>query len=187
MNKLVLVIPAALLFSACNQAGPITGTTTQKAEKLAQIIESGGSADCTVTNFSEKSTTQMIISGKKMKIIGSDFGGGKKGTMINDTVYFYSWGEGDKDGFKTKLVTEKETKATEVVKQDEFDTEKAIQEFEDETKFKMDCARRNVSASEFVPPSDVKFTDLAELTKVVPSTPSVPTFKIPTVPNASDE
>ncbi len=168
MNRLSLsaLLSSALLLAACTPSGPITGTEQQKAEKLAQIIESGGSGDCTITNLSDQSTTQMIVSGKKMKIIGSDFGGGKKGIMINDTAYFYSWGEGDKEGFKTKLITEKETQPTVTTSaEQDFSPKKAVSEFEDETKFKMDCAKRSVSASEFVPPTTVKFTDTAEFTK----------------------
>ncbi len=169
MNKLTLIIPTALLFAACTPSGPITGTEQQKQEKLAQIISSGGSADCIVTNLSDKSTTQMIISGKKMKIIGSDFGEGKKGTMINDTVYTYTWTEGDKTGFKMKLITEKETKPTTTAQEEQPTAEQTATEFEDETKFKTDCAVRNISASEFVPPTSVKFTDLSEINKMNPA------------------
>ena len=71
----------------------------------------------------------MVISGKKMKIVGSDFNEGKKGTMINDTVYSYFWSE---------------------------------------SKYKMDCSRRNIFDSEFVPPSEVKFIDPGELNTMTP-------------------
>ncbi|MFZ2202648.1 MAG: hypothetical protein WAV56_04640 [Microgenomates group bacterium] len=171
MKKFTLpvLLASAFLFAACTpQAGPITGTEEQKAEKLAQIIESGGSADCTVTNLSDKTTTQMVISGKKMKIIGSDFGQGKKGTMINDTVYSYFWTEGEKTGFKSKLETEKETTPTPAGQEEQFDTESTVQSYEDETKFKLDCARRTVSDSEFVPPQEVKFVDPSELNTMTP-------------------
>lgn len=187
MNKLILVIPAALLFSACNQAGPITGTTTQKAEKLAQIIERGGQADCKVTNLADNSSTQIIVSGKKMKIVGSDFGEGKKGTMVNDGSFNYIWSEGEKTGFKTKIVTDTITPTpTSGVKQPE-DVSQTASGFEDETKYKMDCATRTIPDSEFTPPAEVKFTDFSEVMKAIPSTPSVPTFKIPTDPNTNGE
>jgi len=187
MNKLILVIPAALLLSACNQTAPITGTTTQKAEKLAQIIERGGQADCKVTNLADNSTTQIIVSGKKMKIVGSDFGEGKKGTMVNDGSFNYIWSEGEKTGFKTKTVSDTITPTqTSEVKQPE-DVSQTAAGFEDETKYKMDCATRTISDSVFTPPVEVKFTDFSEVMKAVPSTPSVPTFKIPTDPNINGE
>ena len=169
IKKTALIILSSFALAACTPSGPITGTEQQKQEKLAQIIEAGGSADCIITNLADKSTTQMIISGKKMKIIGSDFGGGKKGTMINDNVYTYTWTEGEKTGFKMKLVTEKETAPTTAAQEEgKVDAEQAAQEFEDETKFKTDCTVRNIGASEFVPPSDVKFTDFSQINKMIP-------------------
>ena len=188
MNKLALVIPAALLFSACNQTAPITGTTTQKAERLAQIIERGGQADCKVTSLADNTSTQIIVSGKKMKIVGSDFGEGKKGTMVNDGSFNYIWSEGEKTGFKTKINSQElETSDEDTNQQSEkTDTGKTAAGFEDETKYKMDCATRTIPDSEFTPPAAVKFTDFSEIMKVVPSTPSVPTFKIPTVPNDNE-
>ena len=158
MKKLTLptLLASAFLFAACTPSAPITGTEEQKAEKLAQIIESGGSADCTVTNLADKSTTQMVVSGKKMKIVGSDFNEGKKGTMINDAVYSYFWSEGDKTGFKTKLEVEKEAQPTPGASEEKIDTTK------------MDCSRRNISDSEFVPPAEVKFIDPSELNSLSP-------------------
>jgi len=170
MKKLTLptLLASAFLFAACTPSAPITGTEEQKAEKLAQIIESGGSADCTVTNLADKSTTQMVVSGKKMKIVGSDFNEGKKGTMINDAVYSYFWSEGDKTGFKTKLEVEKEAQPTPGASEEKIDTTKTAEGYEDELKYKMDCSRRNISDSEFVPPAEVKFIDPSELNSLSP-------------------
>ena len=169
IKKSLVVLLASLILAACTpQAAPITGTEEQKAEKLAQIIESGGSADCTITNLADKSMTQMVISGKKMKIVGSDFNEGKKGTMINDTVYSYFWSEGDKTGFKTKLEVEKETRPTPGASEEKVDTTKTAAGYEDESKYKMDCSRRNISDSEFVPPSEVKFVDPSQLNQMTP-------------------
>lgn len=171
MKKLSLpvLLTSAFIFAACTPSAPITGTEEQKAEKLAQIIERGGSADCQVTNLSDNSTIQYIISGKKMKLVGNNFGADKKGTMINDTVYFYSWGDGDKTGYKIKLEPEKETQPTGTASpQGDYDTEKTAQEFEDETKFKLDCVSRVITDSEFVPPQAVKFVDPSELNTMTP-------------------
>lgn len=173
MNKLTFLLPAALIFSGCtlipSKTTSITGTEQQKAEKLGQIIASGGQADCQVTNLTDKTSTQIIVSGKKMKFIGSDFGEGKKGTMLTDNVYTYVWSEGEKVGFKTKLETEKATEPTEAAPQEEnLDATKRAESFDDATKFKTECTRRTISESEFTPPADVNFTDFAEMMKGLP-------------------
>ncbi len=179
MNKINLtaLLVSSLVLAACTpQAGPITGTEQQKAQKLAQIIESGGKADCKVTNLSDKSSTQIVISGKKMKIVGSDFGQGKKGTMINDGVFNYIWTEGEKTGFKTKLETETPTPGKEAKQsqqpQEQVDTTKTAESFDDTTKYKMDCATRSINDSEFVPPTSVKFSDFADMLKGLPTAPA---------------
>lgn len=168
MKKLTLpvLLTSAFIFAACTPSAPITGTEEQKAEKLAQIISSGGTAACKVTNLSDNGTIDYVVSGKKMKVVGSDFGQGKKGTMINDAVYTYFWEEGQASGFKMKNPTEAEIKeGTDKAKQFEqdYDTEKTASMYDDETKYKLDCARRTVSDSEFVPPQAVKFVDPSEL------------------------
>lgn len=180
MKKLVFIVPAALILSGCtffpSTTSTITGTEQQKSEKLAQIIASGGQADCQVTNLSDKTSTQIIVSGKKMKFIGSDFGEGKKGTMLTDNVYTYVWSEGEKTGFKTKIESEKPTEPAKAENQPaELDSTKTAESYDDETKFKTECTRRVISESEFVAPADVKFTDFAELVKTVPSVPAIPT------------
>lgn len=90
--------------------------------------------------------------------------------MLNDTVYTYVWEEGQKSGFKMKNSTEEEIKKGEEKAKEfeDYDTSKTAMTYEDETKYKMDCASRSISDSEFVPPSDVKFIDPTELQKMTP-------------------
>ncbi|KKS94917.1 MAG: hypothetical protein UW68_C0008G0023 [Candidatus Collierbacteria bacterium GW2011_GWB1_44_6] len=173
MKNLLLVIAAALILSGCtlfpSASTPITGTEEQKAEKLAQIIARGGQADCQITNLTDNTSTQIIVSGKKMKVVGSDFGEGKTGTMINDTVYSYIWTEGEKTGIKTKLEPEEAiTPSEENGEIEENAVDSKVSTYEDETKYKMDCSQRSVSDSEFTPPADVVFTDLSEMMKGLP-------------------
>ncbi|OGD72967.1 hypothetical protein A3K29_02365 [Candidatus Collierbacteria bacterium RIFOXYB2_FULL_46_14] len=177
MKKSLLLLPAALLFSGCIlfPQAPITGTTQQKAEKLSQIISSGGQANCKVTNLADNTSTQITVSGKKMKVVGSDFGEGKKGTMINDGVNTYVWTEGEKIGFKTKLETEKPLRPTVTLTQAEsVNPAETAAGYEDDTKYRMDCTRGGVSDADFTPPADVKFTDFSEMMKAVPTIPTVP-------------
>ncbi|HCQ31403.1 TPA: hypothetical protein DIU27_03425 [Candidatus Collierbacteria bacterium] len=175
MKKLAIILPIAFLFSGCTlfPSSPITGTEQQKAEKLSQIISSGGQANCKVTNLTDNTSTQISVSGKKMKIVGSDFGEGKQGTMINDGTYTYIWTEGEKVGFKSKLEAEKPLEPTENLDRTApVDSAKQVDTFEDETKFKMDCTRGGVSDADFTPPADVQFTDFSEMLKTVPTIPA---------------
>lgn len=168
MKKVSILLGSALLLAACRPTGPITGTEEQKAQKLGQIIASGGSAACTVTNLSDNSMVEFVVSGKKMKIVGSDLGQGKRGTMLNDSVYTYIWSEGEKSGFKSKNQTEEDTKGEKETSENDFDTDEQVAVYDDETKFKMDCRSGGVSDSEFVPPSDVQFVDPSELRNMTP-------------------
>lgn len=178
MKNLALLLSVALFLSGCTlfsgQSTPITGTEAQKAEKLAAILASGGQADCTITNLEDKSTTRMVVSGKKMKIVGSDFGEGKKGTMINDSVYSYIWTEGEKTGIKTKLDPDVSPTPTVADRTDTSDTVASPETYEDETKYQTDCQRTSVPDSEFTPPADVIFTDLSEMMRSVPTIPQIP-------------
>jgi len=170
IKKLSFLAVSALFLAACSPTtAPITGTEQQKAEKLAQIISSGGTADCKVSSLADNSSTQIIISGKKMKFVGSDMGEGKKGSMINDGVYTYIWSDGDKTGFKSKIETIEPTGTTAAPAQEQFDASKQAQTFDDSTKYKLDCTKRSISDTEFTPPAEVKFTDFAELMKGLPT------------------
>lgn len=175
MKKLAFILPVALFLSGCTlfPSAPITGTEDQKAEKLAQIISSGGQANCKITNLSDDTSTQITVSGKKMKMVGSDLGEGKRGTMINDTLYTYIWNEGEKIGYKMKVESEDRQEPTGAPTQPEqFDTSKQTVGYDDATKYRMDCTRGNVSDSEFTPPADVEFTDFADMLKGVPTIPA---------------
>ncbi len=175
MKKLAFILPAALFLSGCTlfPQTPITGTEQQKAEKLSQIISRGGQAKCLVTNLADNSSTQIIVSGKKMKFVGSDIGEGQKGTMINDGTYSYIWNEGEKTGFKTKLEIEKPLQPSETPSAvAPIDAAQQTAGYDDETKYKMDCTRGGVSDTDFAPPADVQFTDFSEMMKAIPTIPA---------------
>ena len=178
-RKVLLVVMASIIFSGCSLLPPKTETgetikneEVKQAEKLAKIMERGGSASCTVTEVTNKeNTTSMKISGKKMRVEGQGFGEGqKKGFMINDGIYSYIWSEGDNQGYKTKLPTEQEVK--EVKEAEEEKTEVNVEEYDDETRFKVECKEGKVAESEFIPPSTVKFIDPSEMMKGLPGLPA---------------
>ncbi len=178
MNKLAIILPVSLFLAGCSllPSSKITGTNTQKAEKLGQIISRGGQADCTITSLADNTSTQMTVSGKKMKIVGSDMGDGKKGTMISDTEYTYIWDDETKTGIKTKIESETPTPVVTGNTQQPIEPLSAATGYEDESKFKVDCTARVILDSEFTPPADIKFTDLGEMMKAIPTMPAIPSF-----------
>ncbi len=174
MNKLSILLPASIIFAGCtipilNITIPIGEQTTeqsnqQAAATLAQIMETGGEADCTVTKLADNSTTRMIISGKKMKIVGSDMGEGKMGTMINDGTYAWVWTEGETTGFKTRM-NQGVTPAVTGAEEQTPDVQETAAGYEDETKYKLSCTQKTIGDSEFVPPANVSFTDTEQMMK----------------------
>ncbi len=168
MKKITVLVGSALLLAACTPSGNITGTTEQQAQTLAQIISSGGNAACLITSLADNSTVEFTVSGKKMKIVGSDFGEGKKGTMINDGAYTYIWTEGEKNGFKTKNPEETTKDGEKEASGTDFDTDNKVAVYDDETKYKLDCKSGGLSDSEFTPPASVQFVDPSQLQNMTP-------------------
>ncbi len=180
MNKLVYLIPVSIFLSGCTlfPSNKITGNAQVKAEKLAEIISRGGQASCIVNRLDDGSTTQMIISGKKMKILGSDFGDGKKGTMINDGTYTYMWDDVTKTGIKTKINEQSPTPSVTVTVPKVTSLADQVTGYEDETKYSVDCTTGAVLDSEFVPPTDVEFTDLNQMMRALPTMPDIPNIQL---------
>jgi len=177
MNKstALLILPAAILLSGCTSPIALSGSQpdnqAKETLKLAQIMERGGSAFCKVTDLSDNTTTEMTISGKKMKIVGMDMSEGKKGIMINDAVYVYSWEEGQNTGFKMKIPTEQEIKdmADEVQPTPQnLSTNEQVTAYDDDTKYTLNCETKNVADSEFAPPSSVNFIDPSQMQNLSP-------------------
>ena len=182
-KKVWLVALASIIFSGCSLFPQKTGSVEltkkeelKQAEKLAKIIERGGSADCKIVDVADNTKlTVMKVSGKKMRIEGQGFGEGeKKGFMINDGVYTYIWSDGDVNGYKTKLPEEQEIKddKAKINKQDDVVPPVQVGDYEDETRFKVECKEGKIAESEFIPPSTVKFIDPSEMMKGLPGLPA---------------
>lgn len=177
---LSLVIGSAIL-SGCsllpttntNKTAQSTNEQVKQAEKLSKIMEKGGQATCTITKLDTKETYDITVKGKKMKVSGIAMGeGAKKGFMITDTFYTYVWDESSKQGFKSKIPTDVETKNT----KDDYSADKVAQTYDDESKYNINCKEGGVNDSDFTPPADVKFMDPSSLV------PSDYLKNIPTVP-----
>ncbi len=173
-NKILFAVLAGVIFSGCLPSqGKIEINSNQseskkieQAAKLSSIISSGGNALCNISSKDDpKSSTTMYISGKKMKIVGTDTPDGKKGYILNDGEYTYIWAEGEKEGFKTKNTP---TPATTDSDKDEaamYTSEDYAGSYEDESKYTVSCDIGKAADSEFTPPSTVKFSDPLEMIK----------------------
>lgn len=186
-QKILSLIIGSVILSGCSlfpAANPTTQSTkdqVKQAEKLSQVLEKGGQAVCTITKSDTKETYTITVKGKKMKMSGVQMGeGAKKGYMINDTIYTYIWDESSKQGFKTKLPTEDETRqAQEDIKNtnSDYSADKVAKTYDDESKYSVNCKEGGVNDSEFVPPSEVKFVDPsatipADYLKNIPTVPA---------------
>lgn len=173
-----LVLVSSIILAGCSLLPASTQTKddqAKQAEKLAKIMEKGGQAVCEISQVDTEEKYTITVKGKKMKMAGITMDQkGKVGYMINDTVYTYIWAEGTKEGFKTKISAEEVTPAKNqpIIAQNDYQPEKVASEYEDETKYKVNCKEGNVPESEFVPPSDVKFIDPTDYLKNIPTLPA---------------
>lgn len=180
------VIAASIILAGCSLLPASTQTKddqTKQAEKFAKIMERGGQAICTVKKVGTEESYTITVKGKNMKVSGITTGEKvEKGFMISDTLYTYVWDDESKEGFKTKLPSDEEMKKNSEKYNsgnDSYQPEAVAKEYEDETKYNVNCKEGGVSDSEFVPPADVKFLDPAAL---VPSIPNIP--NIPSIPDS---
>lgn len=177
----VFLLSAIVSFSACIPAKEADKVQTKEAAQkemmeMAKIVESGGSAYCKLT-ADDNGEIEYWIKGKKMKMKGLGFAVGmvdqeeetkKLGYMISDTKNMYMWSEGEAEGVKMKLPTEEELKEmAEDVKEwadnmPDFTSDEVMGEYEEQG-YIVDCKKQNVSDSEFVPPSNIKFQDMSEM------------------------
>jgi len=171
MNKIALLLPVAILIAGCTTSTPQEAQPdlqAQETQKIGRILEKGGSAFCRITDLASGITTEMTISGKKVKIAGANTSEGKKSYVINDSVNIYSWEEGQATGFKMIMPTEEEI--LETAKQVQ-PTQAVVQDpylYDDETKYKLDCSEKNIADSEFAPPSGINFVDPAQIQNMTP-------------------
>lgn len=185
--KTLGIITLSLALSGCTLGGakqitmnPETQSTQEQAKqasKLAAIIASGGTASCTITDLNNpQNVSSMAVRGRMMKISGVNEGSnGKVGIILNDTQYTYMWTEGEKVGFKMKISSEanmNEPQSSSDTTQ--FDTTKTVSNYEDESKFKMECQEGGLTDADFAPPKDVVFSDPTEMTKNIPGMKDLP-------------
>lgn len=186
MKKLIPILVVVALIAGAgyyflNQPATNTPQSTlsqvKEATEWATAIASGRPTLCTMTKGEEK--MDYLIKGKKMKATMVTLVETKKMTsyMINDEKYLYMWEDGQNVGTKMTIPTDLPAEANnseptkegeEQFKTPDFDSESGFDNLENEG-YTVKCDGATASDSDFVPPQSVKFTDLSEMTKAIPS------------------
>lgn len=189
-HSLLLIIIFTVFLSACvaktpvteNQVGEEKKTETEQSQSSSfrDLLALGQNQKCTFTtsdiqdDVTTDTTATLYISGKKMyeeiQMVSSDKAVPNTNmAMISDGTYIYSWDISKKmPGIKIKIV-EPTPGTTEETKNQSVDMDK---------KFDMKCSSWLVDNSKFTVPTDIKFTDLSEMMKNIPTVPAnIPTGK----------
>ncbi len=194
LGSVLIVLSFSLLLSACNKtastpSGAIENNAEVKEESFSKkstlktLLGMGKSLNCTYeftdteNKLSTKGTT--YISGKKFATdIEMTSPADTKKTLINhmisDGEYIYTWEDQKNTGMKIKLETPSESEAKTV----KTDVAGAKEDMEKE--YDMKCSPWGVDQSKFTLPTNIKFTDLSEMMKNIPSIPVMP--NIPNMP-----
>lgn len=186
--KFSLVVVSAALLAACTaptstsqQNQPQASGTESEQSMTASIRELLGMGKNIKCTFSTSETDgdgvktdtsgTVYVSGKNMaedvKIVSSDK---EEGTLnmkvISDSTTVYTWNPAMKtQGMKMSFL--------EIDKQGQTsDKTTSEQQKNMDEKVDMKCSNWNVDSSVFVVPSDVKFTDLSEMMKNIPTAPA---------------
>lgn len=190
--KISLVIISTIFLSACTVKAP-TGTENQAGEdntnpteqpqssSLRDLINLGKNQKCVVTTSTTseegiKTDTvgTIFISGKKVAQEVSVTSSDKKTpnvnmSMISDGEFMYSWNtESKNQGMKIKITDPSDGGVQ--------NTNGQSGSVDFDNKVDMKCSGWVVDNSKFTIPSDVKFTDLSEIMKNIPTVPAnIPT------------
>lgn len=160
-----------------NDAPQSQVSQVKEATEWAAAIASGKPTLCTMTKGEEK--MDYLIKGKKMKATIVTMVDSKKLTsyMLNDEKYLYLWEDGKEVGTKMTIPTEEETKkmaestkeyAKNIPETPNFDSESGFDSLKNDG-YTIKCDGATSTDTDFVPPASIKFTDLSEITKAIPS------------------
>lgn len=192
--RLSLCLISAVLLSACTAKVP-TGTQEQAVDNKApetqseqslstsmrDLLAMGKSQQCTVSsssvddkNVKTDTTGTLYISGKKIAqevvVTSTDKDFPRVSMrMISDGTYMYTWNtETKSQGMKIKITEPEEGKPV--------NDKKSNGAVSMDDKLDVKCSNWIADNSKFDIPSDVKFTDLSELMKNIPTVPAnIPT------------
>lgn len=168
MKKVLLGVSAIVLAACNNQSTPEVQTQEQamgEYEQMANLVATGKPVRCLMTDTEKGHTMTYLMKDKKVKMTDmmmSDTG--ETGAMLMDTEYMYTWSDQKKEGTKMKLNLEDLKESADQAQQDvpDLSNEEDRKAYE-EMGYTINCEEAQVSDSEFVPPTDVKFMDMSAM------------------------
>lgn len=187
LTSLSLVLISSLLLAGCTKQAATTQTpseTQSEATEFARAIESGNPTLCTLTKGND--SIEYLIKGKMFKMtshitlpsdenIPASSPIPQTAYTVSDSLYFYSWSDQSSQGVKTKIPTPEEIEAMDdeaepqATETPEFNSEADYDAFKNQG-YTINCVSASVKDSDFLPPTEIKFIDPAEIMKtVVPS------------------
>ncbi len=172
-KQIVLISTASLALSACLPNKPATSegsnapTDTDQYKAMAQALQTGGSAHCTITKEDETATIEYYAKGEKVRVSGiTDETGNDNqySAMLSDGEYVYTWNETKKEGVKfPKPDPEEIAQAQDQIPNiPNFSDETAREEYVQDG-YDVDCQVTGVDDELFTPPADVTFTDMTKM------------------------
>jgi hypothetical protein len=195
VNKNLLIIGAVILLIVLGAAGYFLMNKSQAPSQtesstsvpqeqntsafstIKDALSRSLSLQCDFTNEEGIQTTAYIKNGAVRSDMTSSTPG-QSGHMIMKDNTFYSWQDGKTDGIMMKFSPEDLDSAQQQATQG-VNPQESLDTME---KYKESCKTANVSDSVFTPPSEVKFQDMSEMMKMMPTgggtAPSIDPSKI---------
>jgi hypothetical protein len=167
MKKIITLFAIGILLSACKQTPTAQNVTTAPAQEMTDagsLIAAGKSVKCETTKADEGLSMTSYMMGAKVKTTGITTSDKTyQGAMISDGQSMYTWDETKKTGIKATLPNPEDIKAF-AEKQGQ-----SIPDIKDDAGrenwknlgYTINCTEAVLSDSDFVPPTDVQFTDVS--------------------------
>lgn len=174
MKKSLLLLPLFLL-TACQPktntpaqapADQTQAETINETEEMGKLAAQGKPLACVITDKKTQTSFSYKMADKKVRISGmTQPGKTEKTSMLFDEQFMYVWDEDKKTG--TKLVIPDPNEVNETLQQQgqnlpDLSTEESRQQYIDQG-YTLNCEEARVQDSDFVPPTDVTFTDLSTM------------------------
>ncbi len=193
LSKVFMIVALAGLLSGCfgkksteeqantqqkqqQSQGQQSNATQEPKKNLFDFLTLGTGTKCEIEDKTGKYT--MYSKGDKVKAEGISYGvrpdpatgeqKEQKGTMINDGAWVYIWSE--KEGIKMNIKEMEEmgkqyNKEQPGIQKNSLNWKDWIRQMESEEGVKYECSPTALTDTDFIPPADVKFQDMAEIMK----------------------
>jgi hypothetical protein len=138
--------------------------TTSVSGTIKDLLAGGKTQTCTITYPNNAGTGTIYLADKKMSgnFTIREFNGKQiTGNMVSDGTYMYTWSTDANMGIKMNLAeTQKQVQSTTNGQNSSVDINQKVD---------MKCSSWNVDNSKFTVPTNIKFTDMTNLLKQLPS------------------